>query len=311
MNKSKTVQLGNIKSKTKVNMEARETLLVVTSEISSGPSDKKDNLHNSQRTTDALSGLGIPETQQGFQKDLESCGVASSTLPGLAVGSYWAVLNNRVESEEHRNNRVDSVKMENLDCSLQNSKRSDISVDEQIEDKMEMVKHAEHNVNLATIDEAAIVLVNQAKLQHEWNVVGSDGKALRLSRRKREEKSGSYKKAKRILIKGVTNRNNAVANITTTTITTKNNNSILQNKYILKNNKNLDRITNKERKSTEAKANIVEQRSPMLFNLDKAITRAQESMNSCKSTTLSDPLHKNEEKVVKTMVKSSINDGRR
>jgi hypothetical protein len=108
----------------------------------------------------------------------------------------------------------------------------------------------------------------------------------------------------------ITTRNikKAMANNRTTTKTTNNTSTLQIKNNINKNNKNLDRIINKEQKSTEEKVHIAEIRSPMLFNLDNAITRAQESRNICNSTTLSDPLHKNEEKVVKTVVKSSFND---
>jgi hypothetical protein len=103
-----------------------------------------------------------------------------------------------------------------------------ILVEELIENKMEMVKHAEHSVLLATIDEEEQVLAQQAKLQHEWNIVGADGKALRRSKRNLEEMA-KRKVDKKMLNRKTTAKknNNAIANKTTTT-TIKNNKSTLQ-----------------------------------------------------------------------------------
>jgi hypothetical protein len=64
------------------------------------------------------------------------------------------------------------------------------------------------------------------------------------------------------------------------TTTTNYNNSILQiNKNIKNKNKKTTRIKNKEQKSEEEPMQIAESRSPLLLNLDKSISRAQDLLN--------------------------------
>jgi hypothetical protein len=131
--------------------------------------------------------------------------------------------------------------------------------------------------------------------------VGSDGKALRRSRRNKEENRKSHKNAKKVWIKGITTSNNATAKNITNTTTTKNKNStLLTNKNIKNKNKKLNRIITKEQKSQEELERVSRVASPMLLDLNKAITRAQESSkkrsNRC-LTEIRDPRHENEAEI--------------
>jgi hypothetical protein len=153
-------------------------------------------------------------------------------------------------------------------------------------------------------------ILEEQSLQ-SWNVVGSDGKALRRSRRKREENRKSYKNAKKVWIKGVTTSNNATAKNIKTTTTTKNKYStILTNKNIKNKNKKLNRINTKEQKSQEELEHVAKVSSPMLLDLNKAITRAQESSkkrSTCCLTESRDPKHKNKAEVTGKDAEVAVN----
>jgi predicted phage tail protein len=112
-----------------------------------------------------------------------------------------------------------------------------------------------------------VVVMDEPDLQHQWDVVGSDGKALRRSKRKVRE-IVKKKMDTKDLIRKITTRNNAMANIKITTTTSKNNSSTIQiNKTIKNKNKNLTRIKNKEQRSEEELSHIGKVHLPMLLDL--------------------------------------------
>jgi hypothetical protein len=145
--------------------------------------------------------------------------------------------------------------------------------------------------------------MDEAKLQHPWNVVGSNGKALQRSERKAKEmvkKVGSKSVFKRITTQ------------TTTTTTNKKYSTILTKNNIKNKNKKLNRIKTKEQKSQEESDHSDRSvQSPMLLDLNKAITRAKEMRNkrsSCDLQPLRYPQHNNEEHSDKDLVTSVVKE---
>jgi hypothetical protein len=191
------------------------------------------------------------------------------------------------------------------------SERTDNQDAKLIKNKEENVDNAEHSSLLRLTEEELDIVVDEPDLQHQWEVVGTTGQALRRSKRKQSGKEKKFKiekaKSSKFRLQVVTSTNNST---TTTTKTTTNNRSTLQiNKSIIKNNKNLTRIKNKEQKSQEELKQDGKVGSPMLLNLDKAITRAKELLinKNCESTVSRDPKHKSEAGVAGKESKIQVN----
>jgi hypothetical protein len=215
-------------------MDLEGRRLVATSTTTSGMLDEKDNFHTAQGTTseEALKKSGKVSDRLKLESRCVANSMGSSNIG--AENEYWAVPSNRVGSNGDTGNQLEASKTELLDLVLMTTVRADNWNARLIENTTEMVADAEHGNSSESTCAKVDIVIQKSDLQQEWNVVGSDGKALRRSKRKVREIIKKKIDTKNLLRKITTQQNkNAMANNLITT-TTKNNESTLQNTYILK-----------------------------------------------------------------------------
>jgi hypothetical protein len=317
MKKSGIVQPGDWKSKRKTSINANDSVSVATSILEGRLLENNDEFHGARGTTSekALRKDGKVTDKQDF----ESRCIADSVGLKDTTGTYWAVSSHHMECENRVDSQMDISKTELLDAALVVSTRTDGHDAELIGKSIEVFKVAEHTGSRALFSEKVESIIEEPTSQQPWIGVDDFGKALRRSKRKhRKLEENKVKKVRSSKFKTITtSNNNAMANITTKTTTTTNNrnNSTLQIKNILKkNNKNSDRIKTKEQKSQEELVQVANVKSPMLLNLSKAITRAQDSFNKQNDRNLMflrNPLHKNEaddNKLVRSNLNSELSE---
>jgi hypothetical protein len=236
MEKSRTVQSGLSRSKNKVESGSRKSGRS-KSRLTSILSEKK--IVGQPINTQDMTRIQDPQEMQQERNSPECCR-RESTNVSTAIGEFG--VRSPMSSDENRaegNNSGSSKKKteEYLNRNVESLVRGKVVFPEVDCKNSELQQHAMQLAfeNRGTVVEKVLDDILEEQSLQSWNVVGSDGKALRRSRRRREENRKSYKNAKKVWIKGVTTLNNATAKNITTTTTTKNKYStILTNENIKK-----------------------------------------------------------------------------
>jgi hypothetical protein len=237
--------------------------------------------------------------QQEVQEDPESCYDELVVGSGRGTAIRLSVSEDDMKVGNQGNLQVESNRVGSDRRNEEISKRIGSSLSSTLSEGFVKDVDAQHNGNTVEVDDSSVMMFEEAKLQQTWNIVGSNGKALRRSNRRQKEKiEKTSKNAKFTRVNKITTNNKATANNKKTTNNNNNYSNLQTNKKIKNKNKKFDRINNKEQIKKNPKEVETSRRSPMLLDLDKAISRAQILKASKEDVLLSEsrnPIPKNEE----------------